>query len=54
MPHTVLHLTGLGFLGISPSAAARMIRPLALRVLASVLKQPGNWLLAENPDDVRS
>jgi glycosyltransferase involved in cell wall biosynthesis len=52
VPHTVLHLTGLGFLGISDGSAARLIRPLALAQLAHTLRQPGTWLLAENPDDV--
>lgn len=52
VPHTVLHLTGLGFLGISNSRAARLVRPFAMRVLGGVLRQPGNWLLAENLDDV--
>ena len=52
VPHTVLHLTGLGFLGISEGRAARLIRPLALRLLAETLRRPGSWLLAENPDDV--
>lgn len=52
VPHVVLHLTGLGFLGISEGTAARLIRPLALRELDRTLRRPGNWLLAENPDDV--
>ncbi len=52
VPHVVLHLTGLGFLGISGGTAARLIRPLALRELGRTLRAPGNWLLAENPDDV--
>ena len=52
VPHAVLHLTGLGFLGISHSNAARLLRPVALRVLAMTLRHPGSWLLAENPDDV--
>jgi glycosyltransferase involved in cell wall biosynthesis len=51
-PKTVLHLTGLGFLGISSGRAARLLRPIAMRALASVLRQPGSWLIAENPDDV--
>ena len=50
--HTVLHLTGLGFLGISEGRAARLIRPLAMRQLAATVRHPSNWLLAENPDDV--
>ena len=52
VPHTVLHLTGLGFLGISEGRAARLIRPVALRLLAGTLGRPGSWLLAENPDDL--
>ena len=52
VPHVVLHLTGLGFLGISTGLAARVIRPVAMLELARMLRGPGNWLLAENPDDV--
>lgn len=52
VPHVVLHLTGLGFLGISEGMAARVIRPVALGALARTLRSPANWLLAENPDDV--
>lgn len=52
VPHVVLHLTGLGFLGISEGLAARVIRPVAMHELARTLRAPGNWLLAENPDDV--
>lgn len=52
VPHVVLHLTGLGFLGISEGMAARVIRPVALSALARTLRSPSNWLLAENPDDV--
>ncbi len=51
--HVILHLTGLGFLGISNSNAARLLRPIGLKVLADVLKDPRNWLLAENPEDVQ-
>jgi len=52
VPHTVLHLTGLGYLGISETRAARVLRPVALRLLGMILKKPGNWLMGENPDDV--
>ena len=51
VPHVVLHLTGLGYLGISETRPARILRPIALRLLGTILKRPGNWLLAENPDD---
>ncbi len=47
----VMHLTGLGFLGISQGRAARILRPAALGALRGVLKRDDTWLLAENPDD---
>ena len=52
VPHVVLHLTGLGFVGISRSRAAGLVRPVALRILAGTLRRPDSWLLAENPEDV--
>lgn len=48
----VLHLTGLGFVGISRSGLARLIRPAATRLLASVLRKRTSWLLVENDDDL--
>jgi glycosyltransferase involved in cell wall biosynthesis len=51
-PGAVLHLTGLGFLAISQSRAARLMRPVAMKVLARRLGRPDTWLLAENPDDL--
>ena len=47
----VMHLTGLGFLGISQGRAIRAIRPAAMAALGGVLKRPDAWLLAENPED---
>ncbi|MCH9809230.1 MAG: glycosyltransferase family 4 protein [Alphaproteobacteria bacterium] len=47
----VMHLTGLGFLGISRGRAARIIRPAAMSALGGVLKRDDTWLIAENPDD---
>ena len=52
VPYVVLHLTGLGFVGISRSRAANLVRPVALRILSATLRRPGSWLLAENPEDV--
>jgi len=49
---TVFHLTGLGFVGISRSGAARLIRPAALWSLGGVLARPNSWLLCENADDL--
>ncbi len=47
----VMHLTGLGFIGISAGRAARVLRPGAMAALAGILKRPDSWLLAENPED---
>ncbi len=47
----VMHLTGLGFLGISQGRAIRTIRPAAMVALDGVLSRPDAWLLAENPED---
>ena len=52
VPHLALHLTGLGFVGISGTRAARLLRPVAMRVLAGAVARPGSWLLAENTEDV--
>lgn len=50
-PKVVMHLTGLGFLGISPSPAARIIRPIGMRALDRALRRPDSHLLTENPED---
>ncbi|MDX2289225.1 MAG: glycosyltransferase [Hyphomicrobiaceae bacterium] len=47
----MMHLTGLGFLGISAGRAARVIRPLAFAALRGILHRDGAWVLAENPED---
>lgn len=47
----VMHLTGLGFIGISAGRAARLLRPGAMAALSGILKRPDSWLLAENPED---
>ena len=52
VPHHVMHLTGLGFLGVSSTLKARAVRTAALRLIGAATSRPGNWLLAENPDDV--
>ncbi|MGH6814526.1 MAG: glycosyltransferase, partial [Hyphomicrobiaceae bacterium] len=48
----VLHLTGLGFLGVSRSPVARLARPVAFAVLRRTFRTHNVRLLAENPDDV--
>ncbi len=47
----VMHLTGLGFVGISRGLAAQVIKPAAMMALRGVLRRPDTWLLAENPED---
>jgi glycosyltransferase involved in cell wall biosynthesis len=48
----VQHMTGLGFLAISDSAPARIIRRSALSVIAATQRARKSWLLVENPDDL--
>ncbi|MGE0697755.1 MAG: glycosyltransferase family 4 protein [Hyphomicrobiaceae bacterium] len=50
--HTIVHMTGLGFLAISDTAKARLARAAALRVMRGVMRRPGSWLLVENPEDL--
>jgi glycosyltransferase involved in cell wall biosynthesis len=48
----VQHMTGLGFLAISDTAPARIIRRSALSVIAATQRARNSWLLVENPDDL--
>jgi glycosyltransferase involved in cell wall biosynthesis len=50
--HTVIHMTGLGFLAISDTAKARAAREVALGVMRAVMRRRGSWLLVENPEDL--
>ncbi len=50
--HTVVHMTGLGFLAISDTAKARGARFAAQAVMKRVMRRPGSWLLVENPEDL--
>lgn len=50
--HTVIHMTGLGFLAISDTAKARAAREAALAIMRTVMRRPGSWLLVENPEDL--
>jgi len=52
IPHTVLHLTGLGFLGISPTAGARLARALTMAVMRRVMARGTSWLIVEHPEDL--
>lgn len=52
VPHVVLHLTGLGFLGITETPKVRLVRWIVLKHIAATLARPGSWLLAENSEDL--
>ena len=52
MPRSMFHLTGLGYIGISGTTTAQLVRPLALGVIARALRRETSWLLTENPDDL--
>ena len=52
VPHVVLHLTGLGFLGITDTAKVRLVRWIVLKHIAATLARRGSWLLVENGEDL--
>jgi glycosyltransferase involved in cell wall biosynthesis len=52
VPHVVLHLTGLGFLGITETPKVRFVRWLVLKHIATTLRRRGSWLLVENDEDL--
>lgn len=52
VPHTVVHMTGLGFLATSPTVKARLARRIALGIMRSTLARQGSWLIVENPEDL--
>lgn len=52
VPHTIVHMTGLGFLAISPTFKARAARTVALAILRRVIARPTGWLVVENPEDL--
>lgn len=52
VPHVVLHLTGLGFLGITETPQVRLVRWIVLKHIAAIMARPGSWLLVENGEDL--
>jgi glycosyltransferase involved in cell wall biosynthesis len=52
VPHTIVHMTGLGFMGVMQTAKMRAFRWVLQRHVASIMRNPGNWLMIENPDDL--
>jgi glycosyltransferase involved in cell wall biosynthesis len=51
-PHVVLHVTGPGPLGIVTGHLSRIARSAALRLAASMLRDPASYLLVETPSDL--
>ena len=51
-PHTIVHMTGLGFLSIAHSGRARAGRLAAMRVIQATVRRRGSWVLVENPADL--
>lgn len=51
-PRCVVHMTGLGALGIAQDRRGRLYRLAALRIIGSLLSRPSSYALAENPDDL--
>jgi glycosyltransferase involved in cell wall biosynthesis len=50
--HVVLHVTGLGFLGITETAKVRLVRWIVFKHISAMLARPGSWLLVENEEDL--
>lgn len=52
VPHTIVHMTGLGFLATSPTIPARVARRVALAIMRRTVARKGSWLIVENPEDL--
>jgi glycosyltransferase involved in cell wall biosynthesis len=48
----VLAFTGLGYIFSSRAGLARLLKPLVIRLLASVARRDDAWVLAQNRDDL--
>ena len=51
-PRVMLHVTGPGPLGIATGRLSRIARGAAMRLVASMLRDPACYLLVENPTDL--
>jgi len=52
VPRVMLHVTGPGPLGIATGRLSRIARRAAVRLVASMLRDPAAYLLVENPSDL--
>lgn len=48
----LLHVTGLGYVGVSRSPVAMLARTAIFRLMRRASRRSRPWLLAENPDDI--
>jgi glycosyltransferase involved in cell wall biosynthesis len=51
--HLVLHLTGVGYAGTTPSLSTRAIHETSLAIASRLLRRADTTLFAENPDDAQ-
>jgi glycosyltransferase involved in cell wall biosynthesis len=52
VPHMVVHVTGLGLMGVTSNRLLRLYRGVILRLVGSMARKSSSLLLVENPDDL--
>jgi glycosyltransferase involved in cell wall biosynthesis len=52
IPHMVVHVTGLGLMGVTRNGLLRLYRGVVLRHVASMTRKPSSLLFVENSDDL--
>jgi glycosyltransferase involved in cell wall biosynthesis len=52
VPHMVVHVTGLGLMGVTENGLLRFYRGVILRHVASMVRKPSSLLFVENADDL--
>jgi glycosyltransferase involved in cell wall biosynthesis len=52
IPHMVVHVTGLGLMGVTQNGLLRLYRGAILRHVASMARKPSSLLFVENSDDL--
>jgi glycosyltransferase involved in cell wall biosynthesis len=52
LQRVVVHITGLGLLGVTTRPLLRLYRTMSMRLIGHVLRRSSSCLLVENPDDL--
>jgi glycosyltransferase involved in cell wall biosynthesis len=52
IPHMVVHVTGLGLMGVTQNGLLRLYRAVVLRHVALMTRKPSSLLFVENSDDL--